>query len=424
MIEFRQSGRKNYFLGLSGIATAAVFYFVQGERLALQSPTQIEAPPADVAPIRMVPLYLPPHGDLADTVNDKQLRVVLSAARPYWSPPSVSYALHAVRLWGKDSHFPPARGFPNGLHCRDLIKFLTNNDEFRRVSKGTFNAFLVDTPYGIRSLASQDPVHGSAFAEGHYDQLLKVLGEAGVIGDSTVVTASGKRGSVADLARDSIMRFSLDQELEFTASAYARWLEPGIPWRNRFGQTFCFDDLADSLVRRPLGNGACKGCHVPYALTSLLAADGITRMLSSRSRIACEKRLVEVALLLEANELSFGGWDKTWSGTAKETQDSLFFDFKPQFDRIMCTGHHLEWIAFAPSAARPSRTVIYRAVEALSAEVSGLSLDDRAKYKGYLPITHAARALVSMRAEAAFAVWNDVNLEPESSTKPERDGSK
>jgi hypothetical protein len=216
-------------------------------------------------------------------------------------------------------------------------------------------------------------------------------------------------------------RFSLLQELEFSASAFARWLPPTRAWENRFGERFTFDDLVRALVAQPLGKGSCQGCHVPYALTCiLLATQEYPDLISSASRSALEGRLREMSRCLEANELPRGGWDKRWSGQYVDSPENVFFELKPHFDEISATGHHLEWIALVPPSLRPEPRVVERAARALVAGVTGLSDEDLAKPKGYLPLTHAARALCLSRGhDWAFPLWQQLQGGPEPGPRVE-----
>lgn len=357
--------------------------------------------------IRNTPLEIAPPGDLGEMITDERLKVILTDATPRWSPPNVPMMLHAVRLWGPLADFSDESGERAEMSCHRFVQIMLDNEQFRE-QVGSFDNFLVETSFGVRVLSSGDPGEYTAYAEGHYDQLLQCFGEAGVAASTPVVTDSGKTFSLREIVSDSLMRFSLSQELEFTTCAYVRWLPPARRWKNRFGESYSFDDLALALAERELGSGACQGCHVPYALANLMRASELyPGLLSKDAQRAVRERLREVSLCLEAHELNTGGWDKSWSGEYVERPENLFFELKPHFDRIASTGHHLEWIALVSGDMRPSRSVIARAASALIREIASLSEADRSKFKGFLPVSHAARAFVLMRGSTNGAqVWD------------------
>jgi hypothetical protein len=362
------------------------------------------------AAIRKLPLRFPVRSDLQSLVSDRELRMVLETAVPRWDPPTVPIMLHALRLWGTKARFPMPDKSPEYIgDCGAFRRILLHDAECVRIV-GKFDEFLIDTRYGVRVLTSGDPIKASTNSEGHCDQVLKVLGECGIPASEAITTAAHRRGMVADLLGDSMARFSLLQELEFSACAFARWLPPTRSWENRFGERFTFDDLVRALVEQPLGRGSCQGCHVPYALTSiLLASQGYPDLISAASRSTLEGRLREMSQCLEANELPGGGWDKRWTGQYVDNPENIFFEFKPHFDRISATAHHLEWIALVPPKQRPERTIVERAVRALVVEITSLSNEDLDKPKGYLPLTHAARALCLTRGhDCAFPLWQQL----------------
>ena len=359
------------------------------------------------AKIRDLPLRLAVRNDLKEIVSDRELRLVLETAVPRWDPPTVPIMLHALRLWGTEAWFPMPLQTPEFIgDCRAFRRILLDNGECVRVV-GQFDEFLRDTRYGVRVLTSGEPLKVSINSEGHCDQLLKVLAECGVPSSETVITATERHQTVADLIRDSLSRFSLLQELEFTSIAYARWLPPTSSWENRFGERFTFDDLVEALVASPLGKGSCQGCHVPYALVSiLLASDQYPHIISGSTRAKLEERLRAISESLSRNQIEGGGWDKRWSGSYVDHPDNIFFEFKPHFDKISATGHHLEWIALVPPGLRPEQSVITSAVKSLIDDILRLSDEDLAKSKGFLPITHAARAFCLMRGcDHAYPLW-------------------
>lgn len=348
---------------------------------------------------RTFPLRIEPTGELASLVADRDVRIALQATLPYWDPPGVATMLHALRLWGREAKFPPDINGNEVLSGGGMVETLLDNDLCIQRNRNWFDEYLVQTPHGIRIATSHQALSGELLGVTHVDQLLQVLGEAGVPRDTPVRASSGETGDVGDLLDDSLMRFTLQQELEFSACAFARWLPPRRSWTNRFGREYAFDDIAAELSSRSFGTGACNGCHVVFALVNLFRADEQMPILSQRIRRGVESRLRECTLLLEENELADGGWNHRWSAADRADAEPKNV-YGGRFDRIAVTGHHLEWIALAPAEVRPSIPVLRRAVHALVADIHGCSEPERANFKNFWPLSHAARALTLLKDAA------------------------
>lgn len=194
---------------------------------------------------------------------------------------------------------------------------------------------------------------------------------------------------VASMISDSISRFSLRQEIEFTTAAYCLWLPPRKGWTNRFGEYFTFDDLAKILLSRTWGEGSCRGAHVPFAMVYLLRAHEVHSILSVTISDKLRSRLKEISQLLNQNQLDDGAWSSNWTSTQStshepEATGSLIQQFT-------VTGHHLEWIMHAPTDLRPEPGRISRAADWTSrfAELCS-SMTIRGTYG---PFSHAGRAI-------------------------------
>ena len=219
------------------------------------------------------------------------------------------------------------------------------SDKLCRVNTANVGgSYLLDSPFGVHVVkaGSEDAIEYRA--EGHYGQLLMILGEAGVSATTPVTTASGRVGTVADLYRDALMRFSLNQELEFIACALAYWNTPARTWKDQFDNEHSFDELVSQIISQPFGQGSCGGCHAPYALVTILRIDEDYHILSDNLRENVKIWLTKLARILETRYSESGGWDRTWA--EKDRLNYVMGD--TLLDRITITGHHLEWIAACP----------------------------------------------------------------------------
>jgi hypothetical protein len=386
---------KNRFLVCLGFSAATVtavvaIYYHTFQTRQVRVETEIATPARLAALGRTIPRIVAcrerafqssPHLRFVDAVSDDDLLILLGSAAPVWQPPTVPSLIHELKLWQSHAVFTTEMlGHPvTGEH---IVETLLSDEACRANSSPYGSLYLLDSPYGIRvvELGGEDATENRG--DGHFGQLLQALAEGAVPSSMAVTTESGRVGTVVDLFQDTVMRFSWGRELEFVACALAYWTPAGQKcWTNEFGNTFSFDQLLDNLLSIPHGKGACAGCHVPYAIVTILQRDEEDQVLSPAMRKRALRWLANLARQLERRQLSAGGWDRAWTG---EMTPVMWND--DVMDRVTVTGHHLEWMAIAPAETLPSREAILRAVGALSRDVSDLALIPRRSFKQLLPI--------------------------------------
>lgn len=334
-------------------------------------------------------------------VSDSQLAVLLSAGLPTWSPEPIPLALHTLKLWGADAKFGndvmtvPWSG-------RETVDVLLSDAKVAAKTVPLGGEFLSDSPFGIR-VARLDNGDGKEMrGESHFGYWLLVHAEVGTPSPSEVRTSSGSMGTLADVIKDATMILSPGNELEFITPALSLWLAPRKTWVDQFGQTWDFDRLLTIMMDRPLGEGACAGCHVPYAIVIALKVDDECKILSSRVRVRAMDWLSDLSRILELrHRQGYAGLD--WAKPDGETR-RLWSDNR--LDEIMVLGHHLEWIALAPPNCRPRRETIVWAIKRLVENVENLPVVRFRSFKSTIPISHAARALCLLAGESPFDAWS------------------
>ncbi|MEN6405334.1 MAG: hypothetical protein ABFC77_02570 [Thermoguttaceae bacterium] len=360
----------------------------RGERL----PLSIKA--------RQIPIKIEPVVGLADVVTDEQLIKALNASRPLWHPPTVPSLIHELKLWGRNANFTKQM-VGQARSGTTMVETLLSDKLCRERTTPNGASFLVDSPFGINVVQSGTMDAKYNRAEGHYGQLLMVLGETGVPLNTPVTTASGRCGTIADILQEAVMRFEWSKELEFIGVALALWLPPETSWTDQFGNRYSFDELVEHLMAVPCGQGACGGCHIAYTIAVVLQVDSQYRILSSSNRQRAVQRLANISARLEKTKLVEGGWDQTWPGGGTKGiiyEDSLL-------DQITVIGHHLEWISLVQEPARPSRETVAHAVSACIADIDRLPPLDHRSFKTILPCSHAAHALCLLRNKDPFTTW-------------------
>jgi len=351
---------------------------------------------------RQRPVSLEPVPGLADAVTEEQLLKALVASLPMWDPPAVPALIHQLRLWGQKAHF--TRAMVGAEWSGTMMAQTLLSDKLCRERTSPHGAsFLLDSPFGINVVLAGSYDAEENRAEGHFGQLVMVLGEAGVPLDAPVTTVSGRCGTVADLLQDMTMRFGWTSELPFAACALALWLPPETTWIDQFGNRYSFDELVERLMAIRRGEGPCGGCHVPYAVVTILGVDRQYPVLSASVRQRSLEWLGELSAHLEETQCPEGGWDGAW---ARGERVRLIYGDKV-LDRLTVTGHHLEWIALAPASVRPSKPTVSRAVAAFVHDVDALPPISVRPFKSILPCSHGARAMCLLQGKDPYVTWKE-----------------
>lgn len=343
---------------------------------------------------------------IANSVSNEEMAAVVSAMQPYFDPDGlagktpVGVLTHSLRLWGPNAQFP-VRVFGEkmlpGLDSSLMIKSLFNHTEFLRNCSIGSPALLMRSEYGIHALSNRDSVHFGSELQAHVGQLIAMASEIGLPASFEVTTGSDSTGTIEEIVRDTAVRATRTGELEWITIALARYAQPGsIEWRNRFDQTVSFDALTEQLCDRPIGDGACGGTHIPYALTIMIRADAEKQLLSESTRDRARYYLQRLSKGLEDAQTKDGAWDFTWPGhvpggvsllVPEEYRDALLQNY-------VITGHQLEWMALAPGDLRPSAESMRRAARYLITHWDYFARERLAReWHVYNPTTHAARAL-------------------------------
>src|SRR6185437_11410072 len=160
--------------------------------------------------------------------------------------------------------------------------------------------FAIPVRTGVRfPTVPADHRLATAGDESHRDQGLACLAQLG-LPLSHPLQVDGLPYALKDVLQDSLANFDMHQkELEWTGMAYALYLPPLRQWRNRFGQSFSFDDLTEELLGRSLLHSPCGGSHRLILLTTLHRLDKQHPILSAKVRIELDqflKKAVEQAI--------------------------------------------------------------------------------------------------------------------------------
>jgi len=309
---------------------------------------------------------------------------------------SVSGLAHIIRAFG-----PYYLVVGRDEQCYYALDLVTN----QRLAEAFFGrAIITRTRWGLRcrllSGASQFP----RARETHRDQLLAALAEAEVNWRLPVYSSAGKRLSrLEDLLVDSVLNFQLEQhELAWTSVAYALLLPPRRRWSNRYAEVYSFDDVVERLRRVPLRGRACAGTHVLYSLALLSAVDRQHSILSAHSREVLLQFLGEKLAICQETQRSDGSWDWSWweqqarGSSVQRNNDYL----KPREERLLVTGHMLEWMSLMPENLQPSYGTVRKATGWLHANLCEYQVRSE---RALCILSHGTSALVRLYATCTAA---------------------
>lgn len=294
-----------------------------------------------------------------------------------------SNVIHLLYLHGVDLRFL-------GDHHESDFYLLDSllNGSIARVVFG--QEVLVPTRFGIRprSRGLRDVDSPQAY-ESHRDQLLACLAQCSIPLSRPVVVRD-EFFAVRDILADSVANFHLGQEeLVWTALAYSMYMPPARAWKNRYAETFTFDDLADALMAKPLPGQSCGGAHVLEALAQMHRIDEYHQLFSARVRSKISGYLSDAARLTVLRQSNDGSFPPDWNGWS--TDNRLWSEEDTVGARLVATSHLIEWMCRLPKDARVPDAVLRAAATWMLEKVEGGTPDTYAEeFCGY---THTLRVL-------------------------------
>ncbi len=281
--------------------------------------------------------------------------------------PNSSYLLHLLRVHGKSGRVEG--GEPSSGEA--ILKLLTDE----RAGGDYFGQSpLVRTARGVRFPTIEKPPTNDRALEQHRDQTLAALGELG-LPLSYPLKVGDRPASLRDVLRDSIVNYHPRQEeIAWTAIAYALYLPPIRAWVNRYGERFTFDELADELERRPMDKESCGGIHILYALTLLARVDREAPVLSAAVRGRLVAHLARCVAVVERTQQPDGSWPAWWNHEllpgGHPTGASIADD---DASRLLMTGHLAEWLLYVPADVERHQSALRRAGEWLRGRLRAAS---------------------------------------------------
>ena len=354
--------------------------------------------PAAVVLPRNMPTVIAPRINDPRVVTDAQLAAVLDRVLPPADPVSTNNFVHALRLWGPNADFGDAK-IPSGRQLRD---YFLSDRAFRRWAGEQAPPLFFRGRDGIEVRSYDDRVTDRETSSFHTDDLVATLAETGVPAGAPLVLRDGQ-ARVGDLLTTALLRAHPEQlEYEWTAIAYARYVFPHPGWRNKYGEKINVDQLVDQILKNPPGIGPCNGLHRLEALVVLNRADDEYRALQPKTKLKVLTALKRTSDVLVRAQTAEGYWTRQWPRGAAASQPGKD-NPATLHDKLLVTGHHLEWLALAPEEVQPPRETVIRAAQWLARTL--VEMDQKDLLEAYGPYTHAARALCLWRSTEPIDAW-------------------
>lgn len=350
-----------------------------------QEQSQLVLPRFQSEPDRVAPLH-----DVPELVSDAELSRLLWKLRPRLRRPQsqTNHIDHALRFWGVEAKFDDE----NCLSGEEMRARLLDMRQFVRFWNDETDPLMVRVAgSGVRARVAE----GAASAS-HVDHTLATLAEVGTPLDYPILFERGE-ANVGQLLRQAARDFSLNQiEYEWSTLAFALYRPSRDEWFTTEKQKISFDRLSRRIMRQDLPQGVCYGNHRLYTLTALLRLDEQRPLLSGEARREVVAFLKDTTARLVKYQKSDGSWDREWAGPLPPgTPESSVGT--PLGNRILATGHALEWWAIAPAELHPPRETLLKAGRWLVTTIDGLSV--REIDANYTFLTHAGRALAFWRKQ-------------------------
>lgn len=386
-------------LCLVGVAAAGISW----RSWQLDQRTQL--PPLRETPREIAPLY-----DDPTMVGDAKLASVLRKLRPRFNGTDtvIGHVDHNLRFWGAEAKFgDPHDKYVSGEQMRDL---LLDHNAFTALygaettEKKPLLMEIEDQP-GLRIREFEGKLSAS-----HDDHTMACLAEVGTPLSYPVITPD-RQATFRDVVEQSLRDFSLNQqEYEWSAVTYALFVEGVNHWVTSEGQEVSFDLIADRIMRQQMPQGVCMGNHRLHALVVLLRADdqweGPEPMLSPKKRADIVAYLQKQTKKLVDHQHNDGFWNNQWPTATPASLKPTETIGDRLGDRIIATGHALEWWALVPQRDKmeilPPHGVLVKASQWLVRTID--ELDEKQVEENNSFLSHAGRALALWRGKYPYQV--------------------
>jgi hypothetical protein len=254
---------------------------------------------------------------------------------------NVSETLDLVKKEKLPKNFPNWIAFHAALvytdSYSDFCKGQNTDENVKRIFSTLQNSDTKESGAFVMRSGSPFPRHsGSYFMQEHHpDQFLHYFSMAGGTLDAPL-TVDGKEFTFQDVFDRSLLEARTTNELAYTVMLYAKFLEQGKRWKNKFGELMSLAILLEKLLKTP--ERTCLGTHRLGALARVYAR----KELKNDTEIAklwseLEWQILEALVRLKQLQRPDGSFEPPGLTSGSQTQENI---------DVYYTGHSLEWVMF------------------------------------------------------------------------------
>jgi len=388
-LRHRHLGRWGVVAPIFAVACLAALLAKLGRDEAIASNSRAGGPSLAL-PASQLPYRVPPIAPKCFFSGSSEAAAVSGILK---NPPHPAFdgrlAIHLLRAYGRQT--PSRVGIPA---ASELVSALTGHTLPGRY---TGERPLVETRYGVRYRTSGASAIDGNLRENHRDIFLATFAEQGLPLSTPLKVNSTTTLTIAALLNDSFATFDLRQsEIEWSAIAYALYASDRANWSDNGGNQTTFDQLAGALIDRELAKCSCAGAHVLMAMTYLSRIDAEAHLLSEAKRHALSERLANCVRIVLSQQRDDGSWSNPWTRGFDDQTDR-------EFERLLVSGHILEWLEYLPAELQPPSGTYIRAVHWLIPRLNRIQHYPTFNSIGWTcPWTHAACALENLCADDAI----------------------
>lgn len=370
----------------------------------LSSQTEVIEPrhhQADVAPR---PVFDPLIPNSESVLNDDKrflddLYARLRKSRGF----DIGCVLHHMHLFGADEPLTS-----DGETRTTLLEYTLDGPAIKNATLATS---LVRTRHGVSFpiVATGALSTNQKGSISHAGQAIAEFALLGVPLSEPIVLTDGTHACLFDLFNDLLANFNEDEpEIYWDAIAIFVYGPLVNDLRDKFGDPIDRGKIVQELLSREPLESSCAGTHGLIALAVALRCDDADPFLDRSARDKLEQYLKHTVTRLTEEQNSDGSWDMTWCEDDKRIERRWALGQEPdELDKLIATGHHIEWLTLLPADLQPKQRVMTRAGLWLSHFFRSHLNDPRLFDKHVCPITHGVRSLAILCGAGSSGARDD-----------------
>lgn len=278
----------------------------------------------------------------SDDVLKRRLDEVIAFSRERHLSPQVNNAwqiVHGVLAYGD------ALELSDNGKLVPAVTWILNDGKFK-------GWHLVPGEKGLESVLEP----GEKIGEGHEDQWIGYMSQAGIGLDHPVVVA-GRKFKLGDMITQAKWDVRDRMEATWTLMALSTYLPAGEQWQAKDGSQWTVERIAGMEAAQDLGTSACGGSHRMYGLATALARHERDGGKLTGSWQAVNDKIQAAIAAAKRNQQPDGTFSVNYFERPSTSPDMM--------TRINTTGHTLEFLSVALTREQLAEPWVTRATVSL-----------------------------------------------------------